>query len=644
MNRVFSKGAVSAAALLWGALPACAQDEPPIEVVVTATRVPEPAQRTGTAISVVPAEVLATRNPSSLVDALRTVPGLDITETGGPGATTSVRLRGANAGQTLVLVDGVRVNDPSGASGEFDFSTFAPGAIERIEVLRGPQSALYGSDAIGGVVNIITKSGRGAPGGQAQIEAGRYGTVGGSGGITGSSGPWSYNLSLGGQRSDGFSRYGYRVRAVERRFPALERDGFTRIGGFGKLSYDDGGRVRVEVGALSSVTNAAYDAASGAFPDTPSEARRRFTQVYTKLALDTFDGRLVNTLQIYANRNDRSFTDVSYRLNLLPQNTTRTVSDFIGDRVGAEYQGTLKLDRWGRLVFGTRFERETATTYNEAQSPRPAPRTRTLDAGQQTASLFALYELPVTDRLTVSFGGRVDDVKGVDRFATVRATAAYRISETGTNLRASLGTGAKAPTLFQLYAPTFGNPGLSSERSVGADAGIDQSVFDGRLTLSLTGFVNTFRNLIDFDLARNTYFNVTRARSAGAEVAAEGVLLPGYAKARLAYTYLDAVDRATNLRLARRPEHLATGSLTLTPTPTLSIEPRVTLVSARFSGAGETSRLRPYARFDVYGQYEIQPKLRAFARLENISNVRYQEVLNYGTTGRALYGGLNVGW
>ena len=133
------------------------------ELVVTANRTAEPLSATGSAISVVNSDTIATTNPGSLVDALRSVPGLDISETGGPGGTTSVRMRGGSTGQTLVLIDGIRVNDPASASGDFDFAMFAPSAIDRIEVLRGPQSALYGSDAMGGVINIISKKGTGPP-------------------------------------------------------------------------------------------------------------------------------------------------------------------------------------------------------------------------------------------------------------------------------------------------------------------------------------------------------------------------------------------------------------------------------------------------------------------------------------------------
>ncbi len=206
--------------------------------------VAEPLSRIGSAISVVNSETLATSNPGSLVDALRTVPGLDITETGGPGSTTNIRLRGANTGQTLVMIDGIRINDPTAASGDFDFAMFAPSAIERIEVLKGPQSALYGSDAMGGVVNIITKKGSGPAQFNVRTEGGSYGTAVTNGSLIGSSGPWSYAFTGGGQHSNGFSRFGYRIPPLEAKFGPLERDGFDRVGGSARIGYDAGEGVR----------------------------------------------------------------------------------------------------------------------------------------------------------------------------------------------------------------------------------------------------------------------------------------------------------------------------------------------------------------------------------------------------------------
>jgi vitamin B12 transporter len=614
------------------------------EIVVTAGRSPESIGRTGSAIDVVHQTDIATTNPLSLTDALRSVPGVDITEPGGPGATTSVRLRGANPGQTLVLVDGVRINDPSAASGDYDFSMLPVGAIERIEVLRGPQSALYGSDAIGGVINIITKKGEGPAQFNLRSEAGRYSTMSTIGSALGSSGPWSYAFTGAAQKSDGFSRYGYRVPAIEARFPALEKDGFERLAGSARIGYDDRQGRRFETGMVSSSTRADYDAASGAFPDTPAQVKKLFNQVWARGAIDTLDGALTHNLHVFKNQNNRSFNDVTYRGDMQPRNTTSTITDFIGDRLGTEYQGNLRLGALGSLIFGAKLEHETAATYSERFLPTPRPRVGTLAGEQDTRSVFSLWRLPLGERLEMTFGGRVDDVKAVDRFETWRTTAAYLIPETGTKLRASAGTGGKAPTLYQLYAPTYGNTALQSEESIGWDAGIDQSLFGGQLAVSVTGFSNRLQNLIEFDSVAMRYFNVAQAETSGVEVSADAEIWPSWMRLKLAYTYLQARDLRTNLRLQRRPEDSARISLAITPTAQWTIEPRLYLVSERFSGSNETLRLDPYAHLDIYTDYKIDATWRAFARVENVTDVRYQEVYNYGTTGRAFYAGLNATW
>ena len=227
--------------------------KPSPEVVVTADREPEPISRTGSSISVVKGETLATSNPGSLVDALRTVPGLDISESGGPGSTTNIRLRGANTGQTLVMIDGIRINDPTAASGDFDFAMFAPSAIERIEVLKGPQSALYGSDAMGGVVNIITKKGTGPAQFNVRTEAGSYGTVVNNRIDDRLAG----TMVLRVHRRRPEQRRLFAVMAIaflrsKRKIPISNRDGFSRLGGSARIGYDADG-VRVETGILSTL-------------------------------------------------------------------------------------------------------------------------------------------------------------------------------------------------------------------------------------------------------------------------------------------------------------------------------------------------------------------------------------------------------
>jgi vitamin B12 transporter len=360
---------------------------------------------------------------------------------------------------------------------------------------------------------------------------------------------------------------------------------------------------------------------------------------------------LTQSITTFATQIDRTFNDYSsYGINVLPANSYATSTDFRGNSFGAEYQGDLKLGAAGSLIYGARTQHDTAESFGSTILPVPTPRISTLNATKDTNSVFALWKLPIGERLSVTMGGRVDDVVDVATFATWRTTAAYNITETGTKLRASAGTGAKAPTLYQLYEPNYGNSGLKPEESFGYDAGIDQSLFNGRVTLSLTGFYNKFSNLIDFTFDPTPtqpfghYINVARAETSGLEVGADIDVMPGTLRLKTAYTWLQAKDLSTGLTLARRPEHLARIALAITPNDRWLIEPRILMVSKRFSSNGELNPLAAYTRVDLYTEYKIDNNWKVFARGENIFNERYQEVLNYGTTGPAVYGGFHATW
>jgi vitamin B12 transporter len=638
---------------------------PVLEITLTANRLPTAIQRTGSAITVVRRDEIERSNPASLVDVLRQVPGVTLTEAGGPGGTSDIRLRGANPNHTLVLIDGMRINDPAQANGEFDAAIIAPALIERIEVLRGPQSALYGSDAIGGVVNIITKRGRGKPSFSLGFEAGSYGTISTTGSAAGTIGPWSFAFSGTAQRSDGFSRYGYRIARLSNanningvRGGKPEADGFERFGGYGRIGYDPGTGFRFGIAALSTDMRSETDAGSGlatpgatTFPDTASSVLRRLTQITAQAELDSWEGAVTHAIQLFAARTDRHFVNSTLARPGGVLRETRTTSDFIGDRYGSEFQTTVRMQQFGSLIAGLRYERERADTFATNILPNPGPRIRNVGAQQDTMSAFALWQLPLGDRLTVSLGSRYDKVSDLEGFPTWRATAAYRLPETGTVLRASAGTGAKAPTLFQRFA-VVGTPDLRPEFSTGFDVGIDQSLWNGRLRVSLTAFQNNIRNLVQFNnsagclaqTAARCYFNVDRAVTSGLEASARAEMIEGLLSASVAYTYLHAKDDATNLTLQRRPQHSGRVALQWTPLPQLLLEPSVTLVSERFSRSGERDRLTPFARFDFASSYQFNETWKGSLRVENITNAKYQDVYNFGTTGRAAYAGLTATW
>ncbi|WP_445502522.1 TonB-dependent receptor plug domain-containing protein [Microvirga sp. G4-2] len=646
---------VSFFALSLGALQAQTFTEPvpAPDFVVTATRSPLAISQAGSAISVITAEEIAKESLTSPAEVLRRVPGVTVVETGGPGSTTTVRLRGAESGQTLVLIDGIRVNDPSTDSGEFDFSNLAAVDIERIEVLRGPQSAIYGSDAMGGVINIITRKGKGAPRVSVGMEGGSYGTKAGRAAVSGSNGPVSYAFSTTGFDTAGFSRYGYRIGRIEDAlsFP-LEPDSAQRLGAAGRVSVAISPDVEFEIGGYSSYNRVQIDNAASAFeflPDAPSQTQQRLYEGHSRLTINAFDGILKNTFLVSGSRTDRD-----YRLVGISPFSGFYWNNYgyQGERLSAEYQGDLKLGSYGLLTFGAKAEQENLISTSRSVLPFSTPENEDIDASQTTRSVYALHQFSLFENLHLSLGGRVDDIEDGDTFGTWRATAAYEIPSSGTKLRASVGTGAKAPTLYQKFDPFSGTADLEAERSIGFDVGIDQRLADDRVLLSATFFANRFRNLIAYGVADTCrpdqfygcFINVNRARTSGVELSADVDVVPAWLRVKASYTYLEAFDEESDLRLARRPENQGRLGIAITPLPGLSIEPSVVFVGSRFSSPGELNELAPYARFDLYADYKINDTFSVYARAENLTDADYQEVYDYGTAGRSFYAGLRATW
>lgn len=631
--------------------PSVAQQQ--VDFVVTPNRTETPIARAGSAITVITAEEIEKANPRDISDLLRRSPGLTTTQLGGAGAIQTVRMRGMDSRHTLVLVDGIRVSDSSTTGGEFDFSNLVLANIERIEILRGPQTALYGSDALGGVINFITKRGQGAPKLSGSIEGGSYGTRAGRAAVSGGTERLSYSFGITGYETAGFSRYGYRLRRLTSRFPQpFENDGAQRYGASGRVAYRITDDWQIEAGGTASFNRYDFDAAFGNFPDTPSQAETTLFNGFARLTGDTLNRRLRHAFTIFGAETKRDSESWTYFGPAAAPAASRSDFGFRGSREGAEYQADLRLGAFGTFIAGAKVERERFR--GDSRNVFPVPGLRRIDdkEEQTTRSLFALHQFSIGERLHLSLGGRIDAVEGVDTFRTWRGTLAYEIPETETKFRASVGTGGKAPSLFQSFSRQFGTRGLRSETSLGVDAGVDQKLFDGRLILSATVFANRYRNFIDFaggpfcrpDQVFGCYFNVGRAETTGFESEARVELIREWLSMRLTYTHLQAKDAIRDVQLALRPENEARVGFTVTPIRSLTIEPVVTFVGQRFSGANETGKLRPYARLDVFADYKLNDRLSLFARAENLTDARYQEVRDYGTAGRSFYGGMRANW
>jgi vitamin B12 transporter len=557
------------------------------EIVVTPDRVEEPKARTASAVSVVTHAQIDRWANLGLADSLRGVPGLDLYESGGPGTPTAVWLRGATAGQTLVLIDGVRVGDASATDGSIDFGNLAATDVDRIEVLRGPQSALYGSDAMGGVINIITRKGEGKPRGAVLLEGGSYGTGHTRASLSGAENRLSYAFSVDALHSEAFARYGYRIDR-----PLTIGDGVTplpklppndptnRMGGTARLSYQLTDALSVE-GGFTGYDNAirfdnpyAFAARNVYNPENHSHAT--FAQGYARADLDLFEKRLHNRVTLYANETMRDTwqTESCFDANF---NAWTCRIGYRGYRRGLEYQGDATLGAFGRVTFGMANWTDNAhLSQSGPVLPDPAAPNKFV---QTTHSGFAQHQFTLAERLDITYGGRVDAVENGPTFETWRATAGFRIDEIGARLRGSAGTGAKVASLYQRFSQ-YGDPNLRPERSTGFDAGFDQKLFGERVTASVTFFDNRFQNLIDYGSVPSCttlqifgcYYNVGRAETKGVEYAGEADIIPGALRARASYTHLVARNLLTERTAYRRPPDKGMASLIFTGLPGIEIE------------------------------------------------------------------------
>lgn len=629
--------------------------------VVSADRVEEPVARAASAVTVVTAAEIEKRAGTGLVDALRGAPGLDIYQSGGAGAQSYVYLRGAAPGQTLVLIDGVRIGDPTATDGAVDFGGLVATDIERIEVLRGPQSALYGSDAMGGVIEIFTRKGEGKPKASILFEGGSYGTAHTRASLSGSEGPLWYAFAIDALHVDGFPRFGYRIARPltigdgVTPLPPLPSDDPTNKGGASaRMGYRFSEDLSVE-GALIGYDNAIrFDNPYAFTPadvfDHENHQHTTFAQGHVRIDADLFERRLHNRLQLYGNLIDRDIwqPNACYDASFSSFDCRRGSR---GGRRGIEYQGDLRLDAFGLLTFGAREETETIHT---SQDPAPLGTFAPIDAVQTTHSGFAQHKFTLLDRLDLSYGGRIDAVEANRTFGTWRATAAYRLGETGTKLRASAGTGARTASLYQRFSQ-YGDPRLAPETSLGYDFGFDQSLFDDRVTGSVSLFDNEFHDLVEFSVAPSCtstqvfgcYYNVGRARTRGVEVSGDAALVPAQWRIRASYTHLAAENLVTHQGLLRRPRDKGMVALVFTGLPSLELEARVNVVGPRPDydyTNGRRVTLASYARLDLFADYKLDEHISLFARIENIGDARYEEVYNYGTAARSVYGGVKLRW
>lgn len=642
MRRLPVLPTVSAVALAL-ALPAAAQQAVP-DTVVTATRIPTPEERLPAAATVLTRQDIEERGYRTLAEALQSVPGLRLVQTGGPGQQASAFLRGGASRHVAVLLDGVPVNDPSEPNGAFNFGNELLGDIERIEVVRGPFSSLYGSGAIGGVINLVTRR---APEGVpfrafGDLAAGTQRTVRGTLGVEGNAGGWDYLLAGQSMSSRAFDATAPRFRGN-----TAEREGFVGHAGTARLGWRPVEGARIEGLLRWRGNEAGLDNVPRDDPNYDGDDRRWLGQLRAEATL--LGGAWTTGLRAAVTQDRRRYVN-------LPDGPSRasTYDLFRGTREIYDWGNQVRLGDLGAveevgLAFGATHERETS----DSRSGNPPFQTVT-DASARSNALHAAVQGRILGRLDLSAGLRQEMAEDYDGFTAWRLGAVLTLPEASSRLRVAAGTAFKAPSLFQRFGTigtTFrGNPGLSPERSFAWEVGgeTDLPLFgrpDGA-TFGATYFDTRFRDLITFNAAFSTLENIERARARGVELSAAVRPAP-WLQVSAAWTITETRDDATGRPLPRRPRNVATLAARIAPTERLVVAPELLLTGPSPEGAFAAYRddgtafttittNKPGTVLNLTASYRVNEAVTAYAEGRNLTGSRFEPANGFVIPGRSL--------
>ncbi len=587
------------------------------EVVVTASKIEEGIGETTSGVTVIKGEEIENMNVAFVPDVLRKVPDLSVVQSGGDGKLASVFLRGGDPKHTLVMIDGVKVNAPS--TGGYDFSGISVEDIERIEIVKGAQSTIYGSEAMAGVINIITKKGEGRLKLDASLEGGSFGTYHPALTVSGSEKELSYRVTTQYFHTDGISaaRDGteqdkFRSASVSWKF-GYKPTKNTELELFGNY-YDD----RSDLDDFDFVTGRAIDSLSFV-----QKGNRHLVSARGKLYL--FD-KWEQILSLSTLRDSLKFRD---SVNIFNE------ADIVNKRQVLDWQHNLYLIDAFTLTAGFEYREEGV----ENSSP--------FGGFEDTVANKAVYINSkvklLRDNLILNAGVRYDDHETAGNKTTYRVGAAYTVKEAGITFRTSYGTGFRAPSLNDLFFPGFGNPNLKPEDSKSFEAGISKSLFMERLTLSLTYFKQDFENLIQSDPLTFTPVNIAQATIKGIETTATFRFTDSI-DLKAGYSNIDARDKNTNLRLIRRPIDKFSFGAGYT-SRAFSVLADYIYVGNRYdsiSDAKKGDKMPSYSIVSLSGNYQVTKKFSAFGRVENLLDEDYEEVKGFGTKGFSVYGGVRV--
>ena len=609
-------------------------------VVVSATKTPVSLRQVTSAVEVLAEEDLKRRQVKTLLEAFRLTQGTAVLQNGGPGGVASVRIRGGSSNQTLVLIDGAIVN--SATVGQFDFAHLTVDNIEKIEIVRGAQSTLWGADAMGGVINVTTKRGQGSPKAGAFFEYGSFNTLREGGHVSGSKGRFDYSFTLSRWDTTGISQ-------INDRRGATERDAYR--------NWQASSRVGVDLSRDSRLDfnfrwwNASLNIDSSFGPSDVSGARNdseRF--IVSGQYRQSWTDWWAHVLTLSRSQDTGLFDPGTLQRNLSTGAESVPFGDTNETRVLAnriESQHDFRLNQHLTLTTGYQF-REQLGENNAGLSEKII----------SSHGWFGQLQLNLADRFFATAGVRHDGYNTFGDATTYRVTGGYLFKETNTKLRGSYATGFRAPTINELFWPDFGNPDLEPEKNQSSDVGIDQTLFDNRVTISGGYFWNRYRDLIQTiqsaEICGTGSFganycpvNVASAKSQGWEGAVNVIVLqeqPWMKRLELKgqYTMTMTRDLMTDARLRRWPVDQASLSLYYQPVDSFNMILDFRFVGSQFNDRNNVQRVDAFEVVNLAANYDISERFQAYLRVDNLFDEDYEEILFFGTPGRSVFGGIRA--
>lgn len=598
------------------------------EIVVSATRTETAYKEIASSITIITAEEIESKQVTLLLDVLRTVPALDVVQLGGPGGQTSIFMRGAHSNHTLVLIDGVEANDPISPGRAFDFATLTTENIERIEILRGPQSTLYGSDAVAGIINIITKKGSGKPKISLMSDVGTFGTFKSSLELIGGYERLDYSFSLSRFDTDGIS-------SAKESLGNTEKDGYsstslsTRIG----FSVYENSGIDVIVRYLDSKSD--IDNGGGAGLDDPNNFLET-EQLYLRL-----QARLISLGNLWELKLGGSYSDLK-RVNDNGVDPGHPESMFLSTADGTvskfDLQNNIYIGEHNTITFGIETENETGSSERTGDFPSIFN-----EKSERLTGYYAQDQLDIGDSFFATAGIRVDKHDRFGTHTTFRFAPALFLNKTGTKLKATYGTGFRAPSLFQLYS-AFGSENLMPDESEGWDIGFEQYFLDTKLSFGVTYYKNDFKNLIDFDLGTFKYNNIGAAETKGVEVFANLADINNFTISGN-YTFTDTEDKNTGESFIRRPKHKFGLDVYYRLSGKANVNFNLSAVGERDDNDFSTFpskrvKLDSYVLANIAVMYSLTGRIQLAGSVKNLFDSDYENALGFGTYGISVNGGL----